>query len=69
MPSWNSRVADRDGHRGLHSEVYIYRDVHANSTPNLIAFRYVIEVAASGLLPVLDPEPAALAFGAGGGWD
>ena len=22
VPSWNSRVAGRDGHRGLHSEVY-----------------------------------------------
>ena len=37
--------------------------------PNLMVFRYVIGVAASVLLPVLDPKPAALAFGAGGGWD
>ena len=34
-----------------------------------MVFRYIIGAAASGLHPVLDLEPAASVFGAGGGWD
>ena len=39
VSSWNSRVAGRDRHRGLHSEVYMDCDVHANPTPGLMGIR------------------------------
>ena len=56
VPSWNSRGAGRDGHRDLHSKVYLNCDVHANSIPNWMEFRYVIGTAAPNLLPVPDPR-------------
>lgn len=56
VPSWNSREAGRDGHQGRYSEVYLNCDVHANSIPNLMEFRYVIGTDAPNLLSVPDPR-------------
>jgi hypothetical protein len=58
VPSWNSRVAGRDGHRSLHSKVYIHLCFSANPTSNWMVFRCVIGPAVPGLFQVSDLKHA-----------
>ena len=49
MPSWNFRMAGRDAHGHLHSQVYVVCDVNANRSPKVMAFRDIVGMSASGL--------------------
>ena len=67
VPSWNSRVAGRDGHQGPHSEEYTNCNVYANPMPVLMTISLCnqcgfVRPASGTRIPgprsVLDPEPA-----------
>ena len=57
VPSWNSRRGGARGSSRPAPPTYtIHCDVHAHSTPKLMVFRYVADVAVPGLIPVPDPR-------------